>query len=113
MGISVFASIGWAAISVLYRSGALVGVSETVVTSSGDWGEGRAAFLRASTVQMDAAEVTDHAMEVRVWNDYQEAETNTSLQLYPWEHIAEPHRRTMMEVASWNEDALGESVDFR
>lgn len=50
-------------------------------------------------------------MAVRVRNDYT---YSRQLELYPWEHVTEPHRVTVMEVASPPDDALfGGEVDFR
>lgn len=62
---------------------------------------------------MRAPKTTDHAMSVKLWNGYMDVETGMRVMLYPWEHIAEPFKRTKMEVSSWNEEVLGDSVNFR
>ena len=50
------------------------------------------------------------AMSVQVYNAYRE---EGSIELYPWEHVAEPHRTTMLGVTSWSREALSSEVEFR
>ncbi|CAM9867117.1 unnamed protein product, partial [Ascophyllum nodosum] len=50
------------------------------------------------------------AMSVQVYNAYRE---EGSIKLYPWEHVAEPHRTTMLGVTSWSREALSSEVEFR
>lgn len=51
------------------------------------------------------------SLAVKVWNEYVTA--GREVELYPWEHIAEPHKMTVMHVASWPDDKLRDDVRFR
>lgn len=113
MSISVCATVGWAAVNVLSRSGTFIGnVSMTFMSRAGR-GQGEAPAMAASSMPMQTPKTTDHAMSVKVWNEYMDVETSMRLMMYPWEHVAEPYKRTKMEVSSWNEEVLGDSVHFR
>lgn len=54
------------------------------------------------------------AMGVQLSDDYTSGDS-AKLELYPWVHVAEPHRATVMEIASWpSEEAPSDSnVNFR
>lgn len=50
----------------------------------------------------------DGDLKVRLYNSYTE---NNPVQLYPWEHLAEPYKPTVMEVLDW--PASGDDVEYR
>lgn len=54
----------------------------------------------------------DVLMQVLVTNKYQRDDEST-MYMYPWEHVAEPVRDTRMEIASWpGKDNTGAGLDF-
>lgn len=56
-----------------------------------------------------AKDGTMATLGIQVQNSYS---SQDDIQMYPWKHTAEPHRRTVMEVmVSWTSDLL--DVEFR
>ena len=60
------------------------------------------------------ASAADGTRQVRLSNKYQiGSKADIPDRLYPWDHIAEPHRDTFMEVVRWPEDAPVDEQVFR
>ncbi len=59
--------------------------------------------------QIPAARIrSGPSLQVRVANHYQLGENaSTDLSLYPWEHVAEPYRETLLELTSVPEGVQG------
>lgn len=47
-------------------------------------------------------------IKIRVYNTYTK---DHPIQHYPWEHVAEPYRDTMLEIQSW--PGWEDNVDYR
>jgi len=47
-------------------------------------------------------------LQVRVYNAYT---VNNPIELYPWEHMAEPYKPSTMEVVGW--PSSGENLEYR
>lgn len=53
-------------------------------------------------------------MSVRVSNDYYTVgQRGADLVLYPWEHLAEPYRKTVMRVKDWPKEDVAFDINFR
>ena len=55
-------------------------------------------------------ETYDEAVTVRVQHSYG---LEDKVEMYPWEHVAEPYRKTVLQVTSWPGDLREEDVEFR
>ena len=56
-------------------------------------------------------ETDDEAVSVQVHHSY--SLEDKQVKMYPWKHVAEPHRKTAMQVTSWPGDLREEDVEFR
>ena len=52
----------------------------------------------------------DKSVFVRVHNSYS---SEGRIDLYPWEHVAEPYRKTTLQMVSWSSESSKEDVVFR
>ena len=56
-------------------------------------------------------EIGDKAVSVRVQNSYG---SEGKVEMYPWEHTAEPYKKAVFQVVSWPSELLREAdVEFR
>lgn len=64
--------------------------------------------LKERFPQMDVVESVRESMDVQVWNDYMLISTRSEhqLDLYPWVHVAEPGRMTVLELKNWPEELM-------
>lgn len=60
-----------------------------------------------NTVPTEASEQPKE-LKVRMYNFYTK---NNEIELYPWEHLAEPHKPSTMELLDW--PASDESLEYR
>lgn len=64
--------------------------------------------LKERFPQMDVLESVGELMDVDVWSDYMlsTVDGTRKLDLYPWLHVAEPGRMTVMELKHWPEELM-------
>lgn len=65
---------------------------------------------RMDTVGAASSGASEHSTElkVRLYNHYTE---NNKIELYPWEHVAEPYKPSVMELLDWPQ--ADENLDYR
>lgn len=107
LGLGVIGVLSWSVADVRSRSEKNGGGIDVLAA---DLSSGR----NNSRSRLPARGKAKKAMGVRVWNDdYQVSSGQQTLELYPWDHVAEPHRTTVMEIASWPEPGDDQVLNFR
>lgn len=84
----------------------LSSVSKVGTVPSAEAGVVKSTSLATSAVL--SSEASNKELKVRMYNSYTEY---NPIELYPWEHMAEPYKPTTMELLDWPE--AGERVEYR
>ena len=90
------------------RAGSLSSTSTKSASIPMEKGAVESARLDALDVVTTEASEKPKELKVHMYNSYTE---NNSIELYPWEHMAEPHKPSTMELLDW--PASDDTLEYR
>ena len=102
LAIFLGAAVGWTIGTTVRSAG---GGVATIAEPPGD----STSLLQERFPQLDVLETVRSTItqSVVVTNDYM-LNSEHDLDLYPWEHVAEPRRRTVLELKNWPETLMSD-----